>query len=141
MLFQQLYNMVDAIVVGRAAGYEALAAVGGSPAVILELVLGIFAGLSSGTSVIVSQCCGAHEHKRLSDAVQKLGMFKVVQVVPAARRRRHRAGQGVHAVGDLRAAYLCGYHRAVCRLFAHLFSRLCADAAVQCRVGHFARCG
>ncbi|MBO4916154.1 MAG: hypothetical protein J5449_13235 [Oscillospiraceae bacterium] len=51
MLFQQLYNTVDAIVVGRIVGHEALAAVGGSPAVIINMVIGIFTGLASGATV------------------------------------------------------------------------------------------
>ncbi|MBO5497534.1 MAG: MATE family efflux transporter, partial [Oscillospiraceae bacterium] len=48
MLFQQLYNTVDAIVVGRCVGPEALAAVGGSPAVLTNLVIGFFSGLGAG---------------------------------------------------------------------------------------------
>ena len=36
-LFQQLYNAVDAIVVGRFVGTEALASVGGSPSILIQL--------------------------------------------------------------------------------------------------------
>ena len=56
--FQQLYNTVDAIVVGNFAGKEALAAVGGSASRILDLVIGFFTGLASGATVIVSQVYG-----------------------------------------------------------------------------------
>ena len=48
LLFFQLYNTVDAVVVGRCIGPAALAAVGGSPAVITNLVIGFFTGLGTG---------------------------------------------------------------------------------------------
>ena len=67
-LFQQLYNTVDAIVVGRFVGKEALAAVGGSAAQISNLIIGFFVGLSSGTAVIISQYFGAHDDDGVSRA-------------------------------------------------------------------------
>lgn len=57
-LFQQLYNTADTIIVGRAIGTQALAAVGSS-ASFINLVNGFFIGLSSGASVILSQYYGA----------------------------------------------------------------------------------
>jgi len=68
-LFQQLYNTVDAVVVGRFAGKAALAAVGGSAAQILNLLIGFFVGLSSGATVIVSQFFGAEDRDGVSRAV------------------------------------------------------------------------
>ena len=68
-LFQQLYNTVDAVVVGRFAGKAALAAVGGSAAQILNLLIGFFVGLSSGATVIVSQYYGARDADGVSRAV------------------------------------------------------------------------
>ena len=56
--FQQLYNTVDAIIVGRALGTEALASVGASSP-ILNLVNGFFLGIASGATVILSQAYGA----------------------------------------------------------------------------------
>lgn len=41
-LLQQLYSMVDAVVLGRLVGKTALAAVGGSDLVIINLVVGFF---------------------------------------------------------------------------------------------------
>ena len=67
-LFQQLYNAVDAVVVGRCVGAEALAAVGGSPAVIINLVIGFFMGLASGATVIIAQYFGSGDEERLSRA-------------------------------------------------------------------------
>ena len=43
-LFQQFYSTVDAVIVGQFVGADALAAVGGSAAVIVQLVVGIFTG-------------------------------------------------------------------------------------------------
>ena len=68
MLFQQMYNTVDTIVVGRYVGKEALAAVG-STASIINMLVGLGAGLATGASVVVSQCYGAHDDERLSRAV------------------------------------------------------------------------
>lgn len=68
LLFQQLYNTVDTIVVGRFVGKEALAAVG-STSSIINMLVGLSAGLSTGASVVISQCYGAHDHKNLHDAV------------------------------------------------------------------------
>ena len=66
MLFQQLYNTADAIVVGQFVGTRALAAVGGSASMIINLIIGFFTGLSSGATVIISQCFGARDDERLS---------------------------------------------------------------------------
>lgn len=78
MLFQQLYNTVDAIVVGRCVGPEALAAVGGSPAVLTNLVIGFFSGLGAGATVIISQYFGAREDEQLSRAVHTIVCFCIL---------------------------------------------------------------
>lgn len=67
--FQQLYNTVDAVIVGNFVGKEALAAVGGPAAMIINLLVGFFVGLSSGAGVIISQYYGCGEHHKLSFAV------------------------------------------------------------------------
>ena len=48
--FQQLYNTVDAVVVGRFTGSLELAAVGGSTGTIINLLFGFFIGLLSSHS-------------------------------------------------------------------------------------------
>ena len=78
MLFQQLYNTVDAIIVGRFVGTDALAAVGGSPAVIITLVLGFFNGLASGATIIISQCFGAGNGEGVSKAVHTVTAFCLI---------------------------------------------------------------
>ena len=57
-LFQQLYNMVDSIVVGNYEGADALAAVG-TAFPIMMLVLCVVIGLTNGFSVVISQYFGA----------------------------------------------------------------------------------
>lgn len=68
LLFQQMYNTVDTLVVGRFVGTEALAAVGSTNSII-NMLVGLSAGLSTGASVIISQRYGAHDVKGLHDAV------------------------------------------------------------------------
>ena len=67
--FQQLYNTVDAMIVGKAVGKEALAAVGGATGNIVNLLVGFFVGLSSGATVIISQYYGARKDMEVSRAV------------------------------------------------------------------------
>lgn len=50
-IFQQLYNTVDSIIVGRFVGVGALAAVG-STGTIMFLILGFLSGLTSGFTVL-----------------------------------------------------------------------------------------
>jgi len=68
-LFQQLYNTVDAIIVGRFLGKEALAAVGGPSGYLVNLLLGFFSGLCSGATVVIAQFFGADDSERASQAV------------------------------------------------------------------------
>ena len=67
--FQQLYNTADAIIVGKAVGKEALAAVGGSTGTLISLLVGFFVGLASGASVIIAQLFGARRAQDVSRAV------------------------------------------------------------------------
>ena len=66
--FQQMYSTVDAIIVGRAIGTQALAAVG-STGSMTNLVCGFFIGLSSGATVLLSQFYGARDNKSVSQAL------------------------------------------------------------------------
>lgn len=67
--FQQLYNTVDAVVVGNYLGKEALAAVGGATGTIINLLVGFFVGLSSGATVVISQYFGSGDEDGVSRAV------------------------------------------------------------------------
>jgi len=66
-LFQQFYNMVDSIVVGRFVGKEALAAVG-TTGPLLYFIQGLAFGLSGGIAVVIAQYFGAKDYERVKKA-------------------------------------------------------------------------
>lgn len=67
--FQQLYNTVDAIIVGQFLGKQALAAVGGGTSTIINLLIGFFTGLASGASVVISHRYGSGNNDRTKKAI------------------------------------------------------------------------
>lgn len=67
-LFQQLYNAVDAVIVGRYVGTEALAAVGGSASTLTNLIVGFFTALTGGASVVIAQLFGGKKEEQLRRA-------------------------------------------------------------------------
>lgn len=67
-VFQQLYNTVDSIVVGKYIGDNALAAVG-SAGPIVNLLLVLFMGISVGAGIMVSQYFGARQRTPLSKTI------------------------------------------------------------------------
>ena len=67
-LFQQLYNTVDTWVVGNYVSNEAFSAVG-SVSPIVNMLIGAFTGLASGSSVVISQYYGAGRHDKVQDSV------------------------------------------------------------------------
>lgn len=77
-LLQQLYSTVDAVILGRFVGKTALAAVGGSDIVLINLIVGFFVSLSSGASVVISQHAGAGEDEQVSRAVHTAMLLSVV---------------------------------------------------------------
>ena len=74
-IFQQLYTMVDTIVVGQVAGVQALAALG-AVEWIMWMTLGVSTGVTQGFSILISQHYGAKPQSR--------------------RARRGSAGSGPH---------------------------------------------
>ena len=79
-IFQQFYNMVDTIIVGRFVGVDALAAVGATSSMVF-LVNGFATGLSSGFAVLVSQRFGAKYEKGLRKAVASAITLTIISVV------------------------------------------------------------
>ncbi len=77
---QQLYSTVDSIVVGQYVGDNALAAVG-SALPILNMLLVLFMGISSGANVMVSQYVGAKNREAISHTV---GTSIIVTLVSCA---------------------------------------------------------
>ncbi|MBR2811463.1 MAG: MATE family efflux transporter [Solobacterium sp.] len=76
-IFQQLYNTVDAMVVGNFVGKQALGAVGGSTGTIINLLVGFTVGLSSGATVIIAQYYGRAEREGVRKGVYS-GMFLAI---------------------------------------------------------------
>ena len=61
MLFQQFYNMVDTMIIGRFLGVDALAGVGSTGSV-SWLLLGFCMGTCSGFAIPVAQKFGSHDY-------------------------------------------------------------------------------
>jgi len=73
-VFQQLYNVVDTIVVGKALGKNALAAVGASFPLIFILI-SFVVGIAMGSTVIISQYYGAKQMDNVKKAIDTLNIF------------------------------------------------------------------
>lgn len=67
-LFQQFYNWVDTWVIGQ-TGQEAAYAAVGSVTPIINILIGIFFGLSGGAGVVISQYYGAKNREGVRRAV------------------------------------------------------------------------
>src|SRR6056297_1243653 len=70
-VFHQLYNVVDSVIVGKFIGKEALAAVGASFPVIF-VFFALVLGISSGSTVVISQYFGAGNHDKVKKTVDTL---------------------------------------------------------------------
>ena len=73
-LFQSLYSTIDAIIVGRFAGKEAVAAIE-SVLNFHRLPISFFVGLSSGATIIISQYFGANKKEEVSKASHTAILF------------------------------------------------------------------
>ena len=75
-LFQQLYNIVDSIVVGKLVGADALAAIG----VTGPMSFFFFAlcnGIGSGGGIVTSQCFGADDTKNVKSCITNVGYIMI----------------------------------------------------------------
>ncbi len=73
-VFQQLYNVVDSIIVGNYLGKEALAAVGASAPIIFAMV-SLIIGFSMGFTIIISQFFGAKKMDMVRRTIDTLNIF------------------------------------------------------------------
>jgi putative MATE family efflux protein len=73
-VFQQLYNVVDSIVVGKFIGKGALAAVGTSGPVIF-LLISFMIGITMGFTIVVSQYFGAKDIAKVQKAINTMYIF------------------------------------------------------------------
>ncbi|MDF2890325.1 MAG: hypothetical protein K0R80_692 [Clostridia bacterium] len=80
-IFQQLYTVVDGIVVGKHVSDQALAAVGvGYP--ITYMLISIFIGLGVGSSVLVSHYFGQKNMKGIGDTITTMNTFLLIVSLP-----------------------------------------------------------
>ena len=77
LLFQQMYNMVDAMIVGRLLGSGALAAVGATGSISF-LIIGFCTGVCSGFAIPVAREMGAGEHGRMRRYVANSAYLSVI---------------------------------------------------------------
>ena len=67
-LFQQIYNLVDMVIVGRFLGFQALAGVGATGGMNF-LVLGFALGITSGLGIMIAQFYGARDYDNMRRSV------------------------------------------------------------------------
>jgi putative MATE family efflux protein len=73
-LFQQLYNVVDSVVVGKFLGTEALAAVGSSFPIVFSLI-SLIIGVASGGTIVIAQYFGAKNFEGVKASIGTLYIF------------------------------------------------------------------
>lgn len=76
-VFQQLYNMVDSMIVGQVVGADALAAVGATGSLNF-LFFSLCGGMSNGTGVVISQHFGAGNHDYVKKAIANAAYIMLV---------------------------------------------------------------
>lgn len=91
-VFQQFYNMMDAVIVGKFVGTKALAAVGAT-GTIMFLILGFLMGLTAGFTVLTSQKFGAGKMEEMRQtvgnaAVLSIGVSVIMTVVSMVGMKR-----------------------------------------------------
>lgn len=69
--FQQLYNTADAMIVGQAAGKQALSAVGGSAGSVVGIFIMFYIGFSGGAAVLAAQFFGAENTTALQSSIRR----------------------------------------------------------------------
>lgn len=79
-VFQQLYTIVDSLIVGNFIGNDALAAVSSSGNLIF-LMVGFFNGIAMGAGVVISKYFGAKDYKNLQLAIHTDVAFGLVASV------------------------------------------------------------
>ena len=76
-LFEQLYNIIDTVIVGNLVGARGLAAVGSSTQIV-ALTISVSTGMSIGASVIISQLYGAKKNKDMKEVIDTNLIFNIL---------------------------------------------------------------
>ncbi len=79
-IFQQLYNVIDSIVVGHYVGKTALAAVGASFPLIFILIA-LVVGITMGFTIMIAQYYGAKDMKSISRTVNTASVFLLISSI------------------------------------------------------------
>lgn len=110
-LFQQMYNMVDSLVVGNFNGSGALAAVGtaGQP---MNVMMALFLGIGTGATILISQFTGAGDPDNVRNIVKTANTFLFLCAIPLSVVGIVLAAPMLHAmqvpgdIFDMATAYL-----------------------------------
>lgn len=70
-VFQQIYNVVDTLIVGKYLGEDALAGVGSTGTLTFFLLALVF-GTCNGAGLVISQCFGSRNIEKMKDAIVSL---------------------------------------------------------------------
>ena len=112
---QQLYNTVDAVVVGNSRwGYQALGAVGNAMPV-LNLLLALFVGISTGAGILVSQHFGAKDERALSKTIGNCITATAIASLAIMLLAPLMTGPLLRAVGTMESMY------APCKAYLDIF--------------------
>lgn len=80
-ILQQMYNMVDSIIVGNYVGKQALAALTPSFPIIFMLV-SFFMGIGMGATIMIAQFFGAHEMDTVEDIIETIYSAFFIIIIP-----------------------------------------------------------
>lgn len=129
-IFQQMYSMVDSIVVGKFVSVEAFAAIGATGSV-LYMMIAIIIGFNVGVSVTISQFVGAGRDDRVRDTMGAAMIISAGLTVFLSVGGNLGAGAILRLLGtpdeifDSAKAYLCiNFSSCVGPLFYNAFSHI-----------------
>ncbi|MBQ6836481.1 MAG: polysaccharide biosynthesis C-terminal domain-containing protein, partial [Clostridia bacterium] len=79
-VFQQIYNVVDTMVVGYSIGDSAISAIGATSS-LYSLIITFASSLNSGYAIVVTQAFGAHDNGRLRKSAAGMILLNIIATV------------------------------------------------------------
>lgn len=79
-MITQLYQLVDAVIVGQFVGKEALAAVGASVPIVFVLI-SLIIGIGTGCTILISQYFGARDIENVKKTIDTMTLFVVISAL------------------------------------------------------------
>ena len=80
-IFQQLYNVVDTMIVGKHVGHGAMAAVGLCFPIIFT-ILSLFMGIGTGVSVVIARRRGARDQTGVEQVIHTAWLLVLISCIP-----------------------------------------------------------